>query len=133
MTTLEALILLSSQIISVYESLDEFIPANADSELELNNGKYCIYLSYKDTGEGEISNLRIEFYGKLWHNWRKIGGIINVDEGLISNVFRSMLKEHYKVKLHEYNETNAAEIAEAEREYYEEMYYDNKMCLALGK
>ncbi|KAF5046577.1 hypothetical protein DSECCO2_469420 [anaerobic digester metagenome] len=135
MTTLQAIRLLAEQIENVYETVSEFMPSNYESEMELRNGNEALYLYYKDCGNGELSDLRIECWGKLIYvdKWRKIGGFMGVNEELLATTFRSMMKDHYALKIREYNEKHAAEIAEQESEYYKEMYYDNKMCLAMGK
>lgn len=134
MTTLQAIKLLAEQIEYVYETLYEFQPSNLDAELELETDRHCIYIIYKNIGEGEVGDIRLTFLKKyISGKWVKIGGVLGINEILLIDTFKNMIKEHYALKLSEYNEKYAAEIAEKESEYYREMYYNNKMCLSLGK
>ncbi len=98
MTTLQAIRLLAEQIEYVYETLSEFLPSNYDSELELAADRHCIYLTYKDMGEGEVSDIRFTFLKKYFNGkWVNIGGILGTNDELIADIFKKMMKEHYTV------------------------------------
>lgn len=113
MTTLDTIPLLSAQITEVYETMSKFLPSNIDSEIEVCDGKHCIDISYLDLGEGEIADLEFTFFKKyISGKWIRIGGIMDVNEKRLEVAFKAMMKAHYEVKLREYNEEHAAEIAE---------------------
>ena len=132
MTTLQAISQLAGQIEHVYESVADFEVSHLETELEINDGRYSLNIYYRDSGEGEIRDLRYSYWKRYFHDWRKIHGM-SLNFQLIESMLKTLLKEHYSEKLVAYKEEHAAELAESEAEYYEEMYYDNKMCLALGK
>lgn len=132
MTTLQAISQLAGQIEHVYESVIDFEASHLETELEVKDDRYSLIILYKNSGEGEIRDLRYSYWKKYLHEWRKIHGM-SMNFELIESTLRTLLKEHYSEKMIEYREEHATELAESEAEYYEEMYHDNKMCLALGK
>lgn len=122
MTTLQAISQLAVQIEHVYESVADFEASHLETELVINDNRHLLSIYYRDSGEGEIMDLR----------WRKIYGM-SLNFQLIESMLKTLLKEHYSEKLVAYKEEHAADLAEIEAGYYEDMYYDQRMCLALGR
>ena len=132
MTTLQAISQLAGQIEHVYESVADFEVSHLETELVINDDWYSLNIYYRDSGEGEIRDLRYSYWKKYLHDWRKIHGM-SLNFQLIESMLKTLLKEHYSEKLVAYKEEHAADLAEIEAGYYEDMYYDQRMCLALGK
>lgn len=133
MKTLQAISILANEIEQSYASIGDFSPSDIRSKIELLDGNHTAFIVFKDCGEGEISD--IEFWylkQKSTSRWTR-GGKIGFDEEIIAQVLSDLMKLQYSILLAEYNEEHAEELAESESEYYADMYYDNKMCLALGK
>lgn len=129
MNTLKAVELLCKEINKIYPDYEEYVFSMAETVIELEHENMNITLSYKDNGNGTFRDLRFDYFGKLLTGWRKIGGIIEVDEILLTKVFKEIYLAHYKEMKRQYDE----EHWEEKEEFYKDQQTNLKIDKILGK
>lgn len=129
MNTLKAVELLCKEINKIYADYPEYVFSMMDTVIELEYENLNITISYKDNGDGSFRDLKFEYSGKLLNGWRKIGGIIEVDEILLTKVFKEIYLAHYKEMKRQYDE----EHWEEKEEFYKDQKDNLKIDKILGK
>lgn len=125
MNTLKAVELLCKEINKIYPDYVEYVFSMDETVIELEHEDLNITLSFKDNGDGGFRELKFAYFGKLLNKWRKIGGIIEVDEILLTKVFKEIYLAHYKEMKRQYDEEHWEEK--------EDFYKDQKDNLKIDK
>ena len=129
MNTLKAVELLCKEVIRIYADYVEYVFSMAETVIELEYDNLNITISYKDNGDGTFRELKFAYFGKLLNKWRKIGGIIEVDEILLMKVFKEVYLAHYKEMKRQYDEEHWEET----QEFYKEQQTNQKIDKILDK
>jgi len=133
MNTLKAIELLCIEINKLYTDFTDYVFTTKESVIELEYKNLSITLNFKDNGNGTFRDLRFEFFGQLLSGWRKIGGILQVDEIALVKVFKEVYSARYKELEIEYNEEHQAELDDETAEFYENQHYDTIINNVLDK
>lgn len=129
MNTIKAIELLCKHIQEMFTDFTDYVFTIKDAEIEIYYENFNITLFFKDNGDGSFRDLKFAYFGKLLNKWRKIGGIIEVDEILLMKVFKEVYLAHYKEMKRQYDEEHWEET----QEFYKEQQTNQKIDKILDK
>jgi len=133
MNTIKAIELLCKYIQEMFTDFTDYVFTTKEAVIELEYENLSITLNFKDNGNGTFRDLRFEFFGHLLSGWRKIGGILQVDEIALAKVFKEIYSARYKELEIKYNEEHQAELDDETAEFYENQHYDTIIDNILDK
>ena len=129
MNTIKAIELLCKHIQEMFTDFTDYVFTIKDAEIEIYYENFNITLFFKDNGNGSFRDLRFEYSGQLLNGWRKIGGILEVDEIMLVKVFTQIYLAHYKCLETKYKEEHWEEF----QDFYKEQQVNNKIDKILDK
>lgn len=98
MTTAKAIALLAEKIDDWCIPDDYTTKYGKDYEIEVDDGKHCVYLEYTHEGNGVMENIKLSYLRYQWWNkqWVKSGRMA-VNEELVIEIFKKLALEHYEL------------------------------------
>ncbi len=97
MTTAKAIGLLGQEIDNW--CMDDYpTKGNTNCEVEVDDGKHCMYVRYTHEGEGVMEDIKLSYLRYQWWNERWVEcGRMAINEKLVIEIFKKLAIEHYEL------------------------------------